>query len=490
MFAIAIRFIHGRYHATPWGKHVNEGVPEWPPTPWRVLRAIIAAWKRVRPDLADEVVWPILQKLAFEPPAYGLPDASVSHTRHYMPANQKKVFLIMDTFVVMGQRPVYMVWNNVTLNPDESSLLEMMLSNIHYLGRAESWCDISIAPSTPSCNCLILSEGQSMNPSQEIVRVLAPNRHACFEDLDATAAGSENLKSITVTTKTLQDNKYADPPGSRWLLYARPQNCFEPRNDTQAKTSSNRVTLVRYAVTGATRPDVRDTLRIGDMTRTACMSRYGKAKNGESSATFTGKDADGHPLTDHMHAFFLPTYEKQNQEIDHVTILAKNGFDSDELYLLSGLKRLYRYDTDPVNLLFQGCGTLQDFSTVPIFGTGRKWVSTTPFVLTRHTKYRGKGSKKRMVDGLGDQIRSEMGKRYGQTHNLERVTVIDAQENVGNTLFKPHEFFRWRRHGSKGSDQAYNLRLEFKEAISGPLTLGYASHFGLGMFAPTGDTAS
>lgn len=435
------------------------------------------------------MVWPILQKLASEPPDYSLPDASVSHTRHYVPANQKNPFLIMDTFVVVGQKPVYVVWNDVTLNSDESSLLEDILSNIHYLGRAESWCHISVAPSCPKCNCLPLSEGQEAESTQEIVRVLAPNSHACFEDLDVTAAGSENLNSITVTTKTLQNNNYADPPGSRWLLYARPQSCFETRSHTRARTPSNHVTLVRYAVVGNVRPSIIDTLRIGDMTRTACMSRYGKAKNGESSATFTGKDTDGRPLTDHVHAFFLPTCERQNKEIDHVTIFARNGFSSDELYLLSRLQRLYRYNTDPVNLLFQGCGTLQDFSSIPILGTSRVWASTTPFVLTRHIKYRGKGNKKHVVDGLEDQIRYEVSKKYGPAYSLKKVTVVDAQENVGNTLFKPHEFFRWRRRGSKGSDRAYNLRLEFKEAIHGPLTLGYASHFGLGLFAPAGDAA-
>jgi len=28
---IKLNFPAGRYHATPWGRHVNEGVAEWPP---------------------------------------------------------------------------------------------------------------------------------------------------------------------------------------------------------------------------------------------------------------------------------------------------------------------------------------------------------------------------------------------------------------------------------------------------------------------------
>ena len=32
MVAIEFRFLNRRYHATPWGHHVNEGAVEWPPS--------------------------------------------------------------------------------------------------------------------------------------------------------------------------------------------------------------------------------------------------------------------------------------------------------------------------------------------------------------------------------------------------------------------------------------------------------------------------
>src|SRR5690606_41364458 len=34
------------YHATPWGSHANEAEIEWPPSPWRILRALVASWHR------------------------------------------------------------------------------------------------------------------------------------------------------------------------------------------------------------------------------------------------------------------------------------------------------------------------------------------------------------------------------------------------------------------------------------------------------------
>src|SRR5437870_10916889 len=84
--SISLTFPAGRFHATPWGHHVNEGLPEWPPSPWRLLRALVATWKRkcVDEPEAGETLPSALAKLT-APPLIHLPPASVSHTRHYMP---------------------------------------------------------------------------------------------------------------------------------------------------------------------------------------------------------------------------------------------------------------------------------------------------------------------------------------------------------------------------------------------------------------------
>src|SRR5262245_49842034 len=83
--AIGISFPGGRFHATPWGHHVNEGIPEWPPAPWRLLRALVAVWKRkLGSVLSQEQVQRVLQQL-LPPPEFVLPPAALGHTRHYMP---------------------------------------------------------------------------------------------------------------------------------------------------------------------------------------------------------------------------------------------------------------------------------------------------------------------------------------------------------------------------------------------------------------------
>jgi hypothetical protein len=39
---ISIRFLNGRAHLHPWQTHHSEGRVEWPPSPWRLLRALVA----------------------------------------------------------------------------------------------------------------------------------------------------------------------------------------------------------------------------------------------------------------------------------------------------------------------------------------------------------------------------------------------------------------------------------------------------------------
>jgi len=38
---IRITLLSGRYGATPWGRSEHEGQVEYPPSPWRLLRAVL-----------------------------------------------------------------------------------------------------------------------------------------------------------------------------------------------------------------------------------------------------------------------------------------------------------------------------------------------------------------------------------------------------------------------------------------------------------------
>ena len=486
MFVITIHFLNKKYNATPWGKHVNEGVPEWPPSIWRLIRAMIAAWKRSLPDLPNEIVWPIFQKIISSLPSYRLPSAQTAHSRHYMPTLSKNT-LVMDTFVITGDDPVEFIWKDLTLNESETVTIKNILKNLHYFGRAESWCVAEMSTSAHEPNC-IPHDGRTAS-NMDLVYVLTPKHNVKFTDGMGKNTDAD-LESVTVTTAQLQNKKYMDPPGGEWVPYLRSQKVFENVPPTRS-TSTQSITLVRYAVVGTLRPSIKDTVKVGDIAKATCMSVYGKKYGGDTSSTFSGKDDNGKYLKnlqdheEHEHAFYLPTYESQNREIDHLTIISTKGFNKKERSVLFDMPSLYGRNLR-ADLLFQGCGTMSDFSTIPILQRARKWVSSTPLVLSRHVKRRGKEPNIRIIDGLDEQIRNEIKNRYNKSYKIKTIKKYD-KPNIHNTTLKPFEFYRWRNHGSVGADTAYNISLEFEEPVRGPITLGYSSHYGLGMFVPDGE---
>ncbi len=105
MLSIELRFPTGRYHATPWDQHVNEGGVEWPPSPWRLLRALVATWHlKASHEIDATELTSLIEALAETPPTYRLPTAIGAHTRHYMPIGKldkgiEKTTKVFDTFV-------------------------------------------------------------------------------------------------------------------------------------------------------------------------------------------------------------------------------------------------------------------------------------------------------------------------------------------------------------------------------------------------------
>ena len=78
MTAIELRFPAGRFHGTSWGRHVNEGVAEWPPSPYRLLRAMYDAWQRKHPELPESKISGLLKALATELPGASYVQADIA----------------------------------------------------------------------------------------------------------------------------------------------------------------------------------------------------------------------------------------------------------------------------------------------------------------------------------------------------------------------------------------------------------------------------
>src|ERR1700728_1123603 len=119
---LAFRFPLGRYHATPWDRAVNEGSSEWPPSPWRILRALVATWHTRWPDLPEDVIDGLLDDLA-DPPSYRTPPVQPGHTRHYLPdlshrkAETGNTDLTLDPFLSVPRDAELLIHWDKTLSP-------------------------------------------------------------------------------------------------------------------------------------------------------------------------------------------------------------------------------------------------------------------------------------------------------------------------------------------------------------------------------------
>ena len=573
MIAIALNFHSGRFHATPWGRHVNEGAPEWPPSPWRLLRALVATWKRkLDGEFADSDMLDLLTKLA-SPPSFVLPPATTGHSRHYMPWFKKgpdDKTLVFDAFVALNKTAdIVVAWPDELLTAEQREILSQLVQHLGFLGRSESWCDGRLLEEQEAQSlCRLARENVvphwceplgelPVTGDKEVVRVLCANPQTAFLDehvvrLETVTSGRSKNKQTSTTrhalyepnwhlcaeTALLHDEKWSDPPGSCWVQYVRRSDCFRvapKRRPSNITTSRPRrvITVARYALDGTVLPLITETLPVAESARITLMGIFKRLKLDQHyggraprpipndaprfrSDVFSGKDTDGIPLTNHRHAYYLPSDEDGDGRLDHLTIVAEMGFGVDdplEVRTLDQFRRLRWGDGEPLNLLLVGLGTATDFRGL-VLNESRVWVSATPFLVTRHPKKNG--SKRDPLHLLGNEnqpafvqhvLREELARfaeRRNATDSLSLAEVIriaplvDEQDvfridphrwygsQATGPAVRPLQFkrFRQKRNDDGGARPAGAFVIEFRNPVRGPICLGHSSHFGLGLFVP------
>ena len=396
MFALRFRFLAGRYHATPWGRNVNEADVAWPPEPWRLLRALIAAYWRK----GDHKRWPeealgrLIDALAETPPAYCLPEGAIhAHTRHYMPQARGNPKLIFDAFVrIPEQGTIVAAWSGATLDAELFALGADLAAAVGYLGRAESWTECeALADWHDEPNCGPMEAGFS----GDAVRILAPLSPAAYaaernrliaeerrriasvakktpsekslETLTVKAFQSKAseadtlpaslVDALTLDTADWQDRGWPRPPAAREVLYARGEKAavgviprVPSRRRLRAHSDSNAPTVARFLLAGRPRPRVEDAVRIGELMRLAALSQFGWRHDDASGRRvprapwqISGRGADDKPLRDpsHRHAFWLPEDADSDGLIDHVSVFVAGGISHDIRAKLDRITRLW-----------------------------------------------------------------------------------------------------------------------------------------------------
>jgi len=548
MIAIGFRFLAGRYHATPWGRHVNEGAVEWPPSPWRLLRALVATWKRTLPDMVESDVKPILGTLAAEAPEFMLPHASTGHTRHYMPWHkgwkadepERAKTLVFDTFVAVAREPnetgggwhpapLVACWPNACLDEARRTTFARILANLNTLGRAESWCEATLLDEDTAVDLVECRERRRLvcrplnsegpRHDQEIVRLLCADPAQAFandEFIDRsrkkprrTAPLYDPDWHLCAETLWLHKERWSDPPGCRWVKYARPTDCFKVQSGVSPhlrRPKKASIQVARFALDSTVFPVVTDTLPVAEAARRTLMGVHGRLTERDGvhgrSPLFSGKDENGLPLSGHGHAYYLPTDEDGDGRLDHLTVYAADGFGPDELLALDRLTKLNTgrdgEERHPLRLLLLGTGRLSEYHPGPL-GQSRVWTSVTPFLATRHPKARGVKrdpphllGRANVAAFLECVLREELQRwlaRCGTATAVERIIPLRDENGVFRIepgARRPIQFKRFRRKRADdgGRRPAGAFRIVFTDEVQGPLCLGHSSHFGLGLFMP------
>lgn len=548
MIAIEMRFLTGKYHATPWGRQVNEGAVEWPPSPWRILRALLAVWHYKFPEVSEAQVRDLMQNLS-DAPAYKLPRTTSAHTRHYMPTANDEKKKVFDTFIAVSRNePLVVCWPKLELTDDQHQLLDQLVSAMGYFGRAESWVAASVSSNIPdSFNAMEMDE-RGVSDSQELVRLLAPDdwdqfgswRNQMLDQMQEQKLSENRTKAkekgkptdkiklsakekaaierglpastfeaLHVETDQLRKAGWNRPPASRWIDYVR-DNEQPIRHSASAMRKIHVPTIARFAIAGAVRPRLTEALWIGERARGYIMG-CSKRQNGEQcSEAFSGKSADGTPRGDgsqtHGHAHYLAESLGANSRgrITHLTVYVPTGIQPADEAALSRFTHMHGSDGHDLQVVPLGVGQPADFGGLdqrrgqsPLLAVGRVWVSRTPFVATDHLRIRNHERKDAERYAAAEQrelerlVRKELSRRPWLADFAERVTVERTSGTLlGGTETSWMKFRRTRQRGSgrQASAQGYGFRLTFDASVEGPIALGYGSHFGLGLFSAVADS--
>jgi CRISPR-associated protein Csb2 len=459
MVGLGIRFDFGRYHATPWGAHVNDGAVEWPPSPWRILRALFAV-SRMHESLvpARERIEAALRVLASAPPpVYELPPSSVAHTRHYFPSRDfsptksGSTDKLLDAFRVVDPNEEVRVWWEADLGDDERAALAAVVAALGYLGRSESVCTVRLLDGPRPERSHASPLDQRDEAAGRVIQLLCPG-------------GPE---ALVASVAELRQRRLAMPPGVRQVDYA----VDEPEAPSPAAAIGERPVLALLRLSGGSRPGIREAVAVGEAVRAALQARYGAAHDDAASPALSGRDPGGARRDNHRHAHYLSLADAEGRRIDRVAVWVPEGLGPGEVAALAGLRELQApWLREALPIALAALGDPAEMRLPALLGPARRWRSLTPFGLPRHPKTRGG----RLVEGPVQQIRAELARRgFSEPHSIELVR--------GPWL----EFRRTRVRVSRlQASHATGAEIVFEEPLLGPLAIGALSHFGLGLFTP------
>ncbi len=470
--ALQFRLPFGQLHATPWGRDANEGEVEWPPSPWRILRALLWSHHVTAPGLDRSDVESTLRALS-DPPVYRLPETRYGHTRHYVPSlrntpdtpgkNRTKVF---DAFLAFDpDQPLTACWPTVDLDERCRRTLSQLAAGVSYLGRSESPCTVAVTFDQ------LPREGadrlEVWEPTEdEVIRV---------EDVPLLRWDPEaGLACLEADTQLLQKSRRRLPEGCVSVRYRRTSSRAE--SETPHSAVATPVSTAVWALSGPGRPSSKLTLNVTECLRLACLSSNRRTR-GEAlpSAFLSGRLPDSRrPRRDqHRHAHYL-ALPGADGLIEYLAVWTPENMpvdtEPDLPAILAGVRRvrppgdLKTFATQPLTLAGIGPRSLLG----PWAAATTRHHGVTPYIPTRFPK-KGDLSSHIVAD-----VSVELGRR----------DLPAAEVRVSELSEKDWRTRRITRRGFPKGPRPVQVDLTFESPVAGPLLLGRQSHFGFGLFRP------
>jgi CRISPR-associated protein Csb2 len=477
---LAFRFPLGRYHANPWNRAVNEGASEWPPSPWRILRALVATWHTRWPELPATEFDALLRALT-ELPAYKTPRAGTGHTRHYLPdldhrkAETGHTDLTLDPFLTLNKAMEVKVRWDVDLDPGQRETLAKLAELMPYLGRSESVCEARLLgpDEDEEPDETWWQHSQATDASRKRTRLLAPSRPFVRAVLE-------------VSTAEVRKQKRTLPPGTEWITYsaaARRGTAQRQRHSMPQRSAAKPPTAIRFAIIGRAPIQIANGLLVADEAHRIAAGLLEKAgiPDGRRKEIMGTRGA----RTDHTHAHWIPLGDADEAEfVRSLVVYVPNGLEPSEIGVLLTIGKLsgarggedgYEVRGFPEQrLLFQAAGQLADVAPELVARTGAtRWRSVTPYLPVRHPHLNRETPREFLINDVTKEL------HHHDLPEPSRLTIVEP------TTGRVNEFRRYRMkeklvHSRPGT----GLALEFEPPVKGPLLLGQLSHFGLGIFAP------
>lgn len=490
----------GRFHATPWRVNpFDDPHGEWPPSPWRLVRAVTARWYQWAREAESEPDIAELQRLqaalckstyAFHLPAdarKGSPLRQYHPTEFgWRPAAKKKAAtrsygtsLVQDNYwCVAPELPVWWFVESNLWTPELISALDPCLARMTYFGRAEALTRVRrTAPqdAMPEINCRLVEERAA-----GAVPVLTPLDSATRSDIERVTDAPESVKR-------------AVPPGARFLYAVRPpRSAAGERRRTPAHRPQCH--LMQFALGWNVAPDPRAIVRLTSRFRGAVLRELLQLKTRDASATWTrvgrgardsiadmiGKNADNVPLEGHRHTEFF-AWCKDGQPTRLVVWRGARAFDADEqaAVLLAASRDVScaAAGSDAEAWKVRLIPLDRDVPDPPGFDARAfvAWESVTPYVPPRHHL---RGGKERGGESMAEQIQRELQRRG----LAEQVEVEPVGPPTWVSVHIPRREAHKRAFVGDRRGQTFHLR--FPSPVTGPIRLGHSSSFGLGLFRP------